>query len=309
MQTPVLTIGTRASPLALAQAEETRARLMAAHGLPAEAFAILPMSTSGDRILDRPLAEIGGKGLFTQEIEDALLGRRIDIAVHSSKDMPVSLPEGLVMPFFLPREDPRDAFIGAAAPRLAEMPAGAVVGSASLRRGALIRRLRPDLRVEVFRGNVQTRLRKLGEGHADATMLACAGLKRLGLEHVATEVMPLDSFPPAPGQGAIGIEARAGDGRVHALLEAVHHAATGAALAAERAFLAALDGSCRTPIAAFAAIEGDALRFSGTILTPDGTQAHDIRREGQASEAVRIGMEAGAAIRAQAGTSFFASWA
>ena len=309
MRTPVLTIGTRGSPLAIAQATELRDRLMAAHGLEADDFSIMPMTTSGDRIQDRPLAEIGGKGLFTKEIEEALLQGRIDIAVHSSKDMPVLLPQGLVMPFFLPREDPRDAFIGATAPTVGELAPGAVIGSASLRRGALIRRMRPDLRVESFRGNVQTRLRKLSQGQADGTMLACAGLRRLGLENVATEVMPLDIFPPAPGQGAIGIEKRAGDSRVHGLLEAVHDQATGEALAAERAFLAVLDGSCRTPIAAHAQVEGGRLRFYGLILTPDGTISHEVRGEGSAGDAVRLGKQAGEEVRSKAGTGFFDAWA
>jgi len=207
MQTPVLRIGTRSSVLALAQAAETRARLMAAHGLPEEAFAIVAMSTSGDRIQDRPLAEVGGKGLFTQEIEEGLLAGRIDIAVHSSKDMPTQLPDGLELSAFLPREDVRDAFIGRTAKRLTDLPEGAKVGSSSLRRQALIRRLRPDLRVETFRGNVQTRLRKLDAGEVDATLLALAGLRRIALTDVVTELLPVDQFPPAPGQGAICIEA------------------------------------------------------------------------------------------------------
>ncbi|MER2634263.1 MAG: hydroxymethylbilane synthase, partial [Rhizobiaceae bacterium] len=276
MQTTVLRIGTRGSALALAQAAETRARLMAAHALPEEAFEIVVISTSGDRILDRPLAEAGGKGLFTKELEEALLDGRIDIAVHSSKDMPTVLPEGLCLSAFLPREDPRDVFVGRAAATLAELPRGAVVGSSSLRRQALIRRRRPDLRVETFRGNVQTRLRKLDEGHADGTMLALAGLKRLAREDVATEVLALDDFPPAPGQGAICIESRVGDRRVEQMVAAIGHEPTASALACERAFLAALDGSCRTPIAGLAEIDGGRLRFRGLILTPDGQTAHDV---------------------------------
>ncbi|RVC42840.1 hydroxymethylbilane synthase, partial [Mesorhizobium sp. M4B.F.Ca.ET.088.02.2.1] len=205
MQTS-LKIGTRGSPLALAQAHETRTRLMAAHGLPEQAFEIVVISTSGDRIQDRPLSEAGGKGLFTKEIEEAMLAGRIDIAVHSSKDMPTLLPEGLEISAFLPREDARDAFIGKAAKTIAELPRGARVGSSSLRRQALIRRMRPDLEVVMFRGNVQTRLRKLDEGVADGTILAYAGLKRLGLGDVVTDLMSLEQFPPAPGQGAICIE-------------------------------------------------------------------------------------------------------
>ncbi len=308
MKTRMIRIGTRGSVLALAQAHETRDRLMAAHGLPEEAFEVVVMSTAGDRVQDRPLAEIGGKGLFTAEIEDALLGKRIDIAVHSSKDMPTELPEGLYLSAFLEREDPRDAFIGRDVARLADLPHGATVGSSSLRRQALIRRARPDIHVVMYRGNVQTRLRKLAEGAVDATLLACAGLKRLGLIAEATDIMELEDFPPAPGQGAICIESRQGDDETDALLAPIHHEATGHQLACERAFLAALDGSCRTPIAGHAAIDGGTIRFSGTILTPDGTVSHDIAAEGTVADAGAIGARAGADIRTKAGDSFFDSW-
>ena len=249
MQTVTLRIGTRGSPLALAQAHETRDRLMAAHRLPEEAFAIEVISTSGDRIQDRPLSEAGGKGLFTKEIEEALLAGSIDIAVHSSKDMPTQLPDGLKLSAFLPREDARDGFVGKTAATIDLLPLGATIGSSSLRRQALIRRMRPDISVVTFRGNVQTRLRKLGDGLVDGTILANAGLKRLQMADVVTDLMPLEKFPPAPGQGAICIESRIGDARVEELLAAIHHRNTGLALACERAFLAALDGSCRTPIA------------------------------------------------------------
>ena len=308
MQTTALRIGTRGSPLALAQAAEARARLMAAHGLPEEAFPIEVISTSGDRIQDRPLSEAGGKGLFTKEIEEALLAGHIDIAVHSSKDMPTVLPDGLELAAFLPREDVRDAFIGRAAPRLMELPQGATVGSSSLRRQALIRRLRPDLKVVMFRGNVQTRLRKLDDGIADATILAHAGLRRLKLEHVITELMSEHDFPPAPGQGAICIESRIGDQRASNLLAAIDDAPTGAALACERAFLAALDGSCRTPIAGHATVDADALSFRGMILVPDGTRVHEVTADGGVQEAARIGRSAGEKIRAEAGPSFFDGW-
>ncbi|TGQ74771.1 hydroxymethylbilane synthase [Mesorhizobium sp. M00.F.Ca.ET.186.01.1.1] len=317
MQT-ILRIGTRGSPLALAQAHETQARLMAAHGLPAEAFEIVVITTSGDRIQDRPLSEAGGKGLFTKEIEEALLAGRIDLAVHSSKDMPTQLPDGLELSAFLPREDARDAFIGKAfigkagigkaGKTIADLPHGATVGSSSLRRQALIRRMRPDLDVVMFRGNVQTRLRKLEEGVAAGTILAYAGLKRLGLEHVVTDLMPLDIFPPAPGQGAIGIETRIGDRQVEKMLVAIHDVPTGQALACERAFLAALDGSCRTPIAGYAAIEAGTLSFSGLIISPDGTQSHTVELQGRAEEAVRIGEEAARTVRAKAGEAFFDGW-
>jgi hydroxymethylbilane synthase len=308
MQTRVFKIGTRGSELALAQARESRARLMAAHGLGEADFEIVVISTSGDRIQDRPLSEVGGKGLFTKEIEEALLDGRIDFAVHSSKDMPTVLPEGLELSCFLEREDVRDAFIGRAAPTLVDLPEGAVVGSSSLRRQALIRRLRPDLEVVTFRGNVQTRLRKLEEGQVGATLLAQAGLKRLGLEHVATELLDVESFPPAPGQGAICIESRIGDAAVTDLLAPINHGDTSAALACERAFLAALDGSCRTPIAGHAQIEAGQLRFFGMILTPDGTQTHEIEADGPTEDAAAIGRQAGEKIRAKAGTAFFESW-
>ncbi|MEP6564938.1 MAG: hydroxymethylbilane synthase [Mesorhizobium sp.] len=308
MQT-ILRIGTRGSPLALAQAHETQARLMAAHGMPEQAFEVVVISTSGDRIQDRPLSEAGGKGLFTKEIEEALLAGRIDIAVHSSKDMPTILPDGLELSAFLPREDARDAFIGKAAKTIASLPQGAKIGSSSLRRQALIRRMRPDLDVVMFRGNVQTRLRKLDEGVADGTILAYAGLKRLGLEHVVTDLMPLDSFPPAPGQGAICIESRIGDSDVEKMLAAIHDVPTGQALACERAFLAALDGSCRTPIAGHATISGGTVVFAGLIISPDGTVSHEVKAQGPAQEAARIGEDAARTIRAKAGETFFDGWA
>lgn len=307
MQTP-LKIGTRASLLAMAQAHETRARLMAAHRLPEEAFEIVPLTTTGDRIQNRALAEAGGKGLFTKELEDALLDGRIDIAVHSSKDMPTQLPDGLELSAFLPREDARDAFIGKTAKSIADLPQGATVGSSSLRRQALIRRMRPDLDVVLFRGNVQTRLRKLDEGVAEGTILALAGLKRLQLEHIVTDLMPLETFPPAPGQGAIGIESRIGDDKVAAMLAAIHHEATGQALACERAFLAALDGSCRTPIAGHASVEGGRLAFDGLIITPDGAVSHAVSAGGAATDAARIGAQAGAEVRERAGPDFFDWW-
>ncbi|MCX7303445.1 MAG: hydroxymethylbilane synthase [Hyphomicrobiales bacterium] len=308
MQTTVLRIGTRGSPLALAQAHETRARLMAAHDLPEVAFAIDAITTSGDRIQDRPLSEAGGKGLFTKEIEEALLAGRIDIAVHSSKDMPTVLPEGLTLSAFLQREDPRDAFIGKAAPSILDLPQGATVGSSSLRRQALILRLRPDLNVISFRGNVQTRLRKLKEGMADGTILALAGLKRLGLQDLATDLMALDAFPPAPGQGAICIESRQGDNRVEGLLAGINDVPTAQALACERAFLAVLDGSCRTPIAGYAKVDSGGLRFSGLILSPDGRRSHAVESHGPATDAGDIGRSAGDEVRRDAGDHFFSDW-
>lgn len=309
MQTRPLRIGTRGSALALAQASETRARLMVAHDLPEEAFEIEVISTSGDRIQDRPLSEAGGKGLFTKEIEEAMLDGRIDIAVHSSKDMPTILPLGLRLAAFLEREDVRDAFIGREVAALSDLPQGATVGSSSLRRQAQIRRLRPDLNVVMYRGNVQTRLKKLADGVVDATLLAQAGLKRLRLEHVATSILPETDFLPAPGQGAICIECRENDQRVEAMLDPIRHRDTGLALACERAFLAALDGSCRTPIAAHAVVEGDRIRFNGMILRPDGSEVHEVAGDGSVADADAIGRDAGDRVRAKAGPGFFEDWA
>lgn len=308
MQTKPFRIGTRGSPLALAQAHETRARLMAAHGLPEDLFEIVVLSTKGDRITDRSLALIGGKGLFTEEIEAQLSSGELDFAVHSSKDMPTKLPDGLHLSAFLPREDVRDAFIGRTAARLLDLPQGATVGSASLRRQALIRRLRPDINVIVFRGQVDTRLGKLAEGQADATLLAYAGLKRLGKPDVATEILDPVSFPPAPAQGAICIESRIGDARIDSLLSAIDDRATRNAVTCERGFLATLDGSCRTPIAGYATVDGDHIQFRGMILTPDGSRFHDIETSGPANDAGRLGEEAGQAIRDKAGADFFESW-
>lgn len=312
MQTPQhngpIKIGTRGSALALVQAHETRARLMSAHGLLETDFAIEVISTSGDRIQDRPLSEVGGKGLFTKEIEEALLDRRIDLAVHSSKDMPTWLPDGLELTVFLEREDARDVFIGRDVKRLAELPHGATIGSSSLRRQALVKRIRPDLNVVMFRGNVPTRLKKVEDGRVDGTLLAYAGLKRLGLAGAASELLSFDQFPPAPGQGAIGIEARAGDQRIADLLAPINHDETFAALACERAFLKVLDGSCRTPIAGYAKIDGRALHFHGMVLTPDGRGMHEVRLDGVASDAETIGLEAGRLIRAEAGNHFFKDW-
>lgn len=308
MQTKPFRIGTRGSPLAMAQTHETRARLAAAHGLPPEMFEIVILSTKGDRITDRSLAEIGGKGLFTEELEEQLLSGDLDFAVHSSKDMPTKLPDGLFLSAFLPREDIRDAFVGRSAERLADLPQGATVGSSSLRRQALIRRLRPDIDVITYRGQVETRLRKLAEGQVDGTLLAFAGLKRLGMEHVPTELLDPEEFPPAPAQGAICVEARIGDGRINTLLAAIDDPRTHEAVSCERGFLATLDGSCRTPIAGYAQSDGTHIRFAGMILTPDGTTFHQIEIDGRAADAERLGQEAGERIRAKAGPGFFSTW-
>ena len=309
MQTKPFRIGTRGSPLALAQAHEARDRLVKAHGLPEALFEIVVLSTTGDRITDRALSEIGGKGLFTQELEEGLLSGDLDFAVHSSKDMPTVLPEGLHLSAYLPREDVRDAFIGRTAPTLMELPQGAKIGSSSLRRQALIRRLRPDIEVVIFRGLVDTRLKKLAEGQVDATLLAYAGLKRLGREEVPTALLDPRDFPPAPAQGAICIESRIGDEKVDTLLSPINHRDTFDAVSCERAFLAALDGSCRTPIAGHARIENGRLHFHGMILTPDGSRVHECDREGAPQDAAAIGHEAGEVLKAEAGPGFFEGWA
>lgn len=301
-------IGTRGSPLAMAQALEVRARLLEAHGLSDDDVEIDVISVAGDRIQDRSLAEIGGKGLFTEDIETKLLNGSIDIAVHSSKDMPTMLPEGLALTAFLEREDPRDAFLSQTAVNLLALPMGAVVGTSSLRRQALVRRARPDLKTIEFRGNVQTRLRKLNEGVADATLLANAGLRRLGMEDAITDLIALDVFPPAPGQGAICVEGRTEDKRVLDLIEPLNHQATSAALQCERAFLATLDGSCRTPIAGHAVIDGDDVSFYGLVLKPDGSESHDVTLSGKGSDVLSIGKTAGDLIRQAAGAAFFEDW-
>ena len=287
----ILRIGSRGSPLALVQAREVKSRLVAAAGLDAERVEIKVIRTTGDLVQDRPLADAGGKGLFAKEIEEALLAGVIDLAVHSSKDLPTFLPAGLTLAGFLPREDARDAFISRKAKTLRDLAPGSVVGTASPRRQAFIKRLRPDVAVVTLRGNVETRLRKLDAGEVDATLLALAGLKRLGLLSAATAILELDEFLPAVAQGAIGIETRADD--------------TATALAAERAFLAVLDGSCRTPIGGHAAVRGDAIRFHGMIAKPDGSRSFEVVREGGREQAAALGAEAGRELKDRAGADFF----
>jgi hydroxymethylbilane synthase len=301
----VLRIGTRGSPLALAQARQVRARLAAALGLDPERIEVKTISTTGDMIRDRPLSELGGKGLFTKEIEEALLAGEVDLAVHSAKDMPTVLPGGLGIAAVLPREDARDAFISRKAATLRDLPRGAVVGTASLRRQALVKRIRPDLSVVPFRGNVETRLRKLDAGEVDATLLALAGLKRLGLAEAATALLAVDEFPPAVGQGIIALEARADDSKTLAVLAAVNHLDSLTALATERAFLAVLDGSCRTPIAGHAVISAGRLHFRGLIAKPDGSEAFETQREGTVADAFALGEDAGRELKERAGADFF----
>ncbi len=302
-----LVIGTRGSPLALAQAHETRERLMAALGWGEEQLPIQVIKVMGDAIQDRPLSEAGGKGLFTKEIDIAQLEGAADLAVHSAKDLPNDLPEGLAIGGYLPREDVRDAFISPLAPRLQDLPRGARVGSASLRRQAMIRRLRPDLDVALLRGNVNTRLSKIERGEYGATLLALAGLRRLRLEHHVTAVLETEEFLPAVGQGAIAITVRAGDGRAREAVARIAHEATGVALAAERAFLRVLDGSCRTPIAGHARVGGREVAFRGLVLRPDGSQSVEAAMSGSADDAQRLGTEAGHDVRGRLPPRFFSA--
>ncbi|RDV03980.1 hydroxymethylbilane synthase [Undibacter mobilis] len=302
---PLLRLGTRGSPLALAQANLVRALLARVTGAPETAFEIVVIKTTGDAIQDRPLSEVGGKGLFTKEIEEALLSSRIDLAVHSAKDMPTISQPGLLLAACLEREDPRDAFISLKAKSLADLPHGAHLGTASLRRQALVKKARPDLVVSPLRGNVQTRLRKLESGEVDATLLAIAGLNRLGLAQHATHIMPVETFVPAVAQGAIGIETRGDDNRTRQFVAQINHAPTFIAVACERAFLTALDGSCKTPLAGHATLSGDTLHFRGLIARPDGSAAHDIAGNGHIRDAVRIGDEAGRELKKIGGPDFF----
>jgi len=300
-----LKIGTRGSPLALWQAHETRRRLMAAFGLDEAAFEIVVIKVTGDQIQDKALREIGGKGLFTREIEEALLDGGIDIAVHSMKDMPVLQPEGLVLDCYLERADVRDAFVSPHYGSIAELPQGAVVGSSSLRRRAQLALRRPDLRLVEFRGNVQTRMRKLEDRVADATFLAMAGLTRLGMLEVVRSAIEPEEMLPAVAQGAIGVERRAADERVAALLSAIHHGETGQRLAAERTFLATLDGSCETPIAGLAVLEGDQLWLRGEILRPDGSASLTGERRGPIGDGAAMGRDLAEDLLAKAGPGFF----
>ncbi len=304
-----LRIGTRGSELALAQANDVHRRLAAAHPDLAEegAVEIVVIKTSGDRIQDRTLSEIGGKGLFTKEIEDALLDGAIDLAVHSMKDVPTWFPEGLAVTAILPREDPRDALFSKGADRLAALPAGAVVGTASLRRQAQVLLARPDLKVVPLRGNVGTRLRKLDEGQVDATLLAVAGLRRLGRESLITAPIEPEEMLPAVAQGAVGIEIRDRDARTAEWLAPLNDAVSATRVTAERACLEVLDGSCRTPIAALAELsdEDRHLTLRAMIAMPDGSEAFHAARSGPARDAEALGRDAGAELRAAAGPAFF----
>jgi len=293
MSFPRLRIGTRGSPLALAQTHQVRAKLAHAHRVSEEAISVCVIRTTGDAIQDRPLAEAGGKGLFTKELDLALLNDEIDLAVHSGKDISTLIPDDLSIPGFLEREDVRDCFVSSLAKSLEDLPRGARVGTASLRRAAQVRHKRADLETPLLRGNVETRLRKAESGEVDATLLALAGLKRLGLQDRATAILSTRDFLPAPAQGAIGIMVRADDRSTHDCVGPILHEPTSLAVAAERAFLSALDGSCRTSIACLAEIANRQLSLRGTVLRPDGSEAFDVQRSGPAAEAGAIGKSAG----------------
>lgn len=295
---PRLRLGTRGSPLALWQAHAVRDALVKAHGWAPEAVEVQVIRTTGDAITDRALSEAGGKGLFTKELEEALLDRRIDLAVHSAKDMATKLPDGLHLVGYLPRADVRDALILREGSSLADLKPGAKVGTASLRREAQLRRLRPDLQVSLLRGNVHTRLSKVEGGEFDGTLLALAGLTRLGMADKASALLDVADFLPAVGQGAVAIESRFGDIAVDALLVPVTCPATGLALRVERAYLGELDGSCRTPIGGLAEVQGEEIRFRGVVLSPDGSRYYEIVRYGPANRALELGLAAGQEMRA-----------
>ncbi|RDX61057.1 Porphobilinogen deaminase, chloroplastic, partial [Mucuna pruriens] len=309
----LLRIGTRGSPLALAQAYETRDKLIASHPELAEegAIQIVIIKTTGDKILSQPLADIGGKGLFTKEIDEALINGDIDIAVHSMKDVPTYLPDKTILPCNLPREDVRDAFISLSAASLADLPSGSVVGTASLRRKSQILHRYPSLNVEEnFRGNVQTRLRKLSEGIVQATLLALAGLKRLNMTENVSSVLSIDDMLPAVAQGAIGIACRSNDGKMAEYLASLNHEETRLAVSCERAFLETLEGSCRTPIAGYASRNEDGnCLFRGLVASPDGTRVLETSRIGPyaVEEMMKMGKDAGEELLSRAGPGFFSS--
>ncbi|MDP1967274.1 MAG: hydroxymethylbilane synthase [Reyranella sp.] len=309
MTTPLLRLGTRGSRLALVQAGLVRDALAAA--MPAlsapAAIEIVAIKTTGDAIQDRPLSEAGGKGLFVKEIEEALLARRIDAAVHSMKDMPTAQPPGLAISAFLPREDARDVLIAGGVQRIADLRQGAVVGTSALRRRAQLLHRRPDLQVVDLRGNVETRLAKRAAGDVEATLLALAGLRRLGMAHVGTPV-PEQEMLPAVGQGAVCIECREDDARTRGLLAAVDHTPTATCVTAEHAMLAVLDGSCRTPIAGHAILTDDGSIFlRGLIVKPDGSQAIATERRGAASDAEALGRDAGHELKRRGGPGFLST--
>ncbi len=299
-----LVIGTRGSPLALAQAHETMGRLIRSTGLDESCFKIKVIKTTGDKIQDRPLSEVGGKGLFTKEIEEAMLDNNIDIAVHSMKDMPVICPEGLIISCYLPREDVRDSFISTKYKSISELPNGATVGTSSLRRRAQLLNKRPDLKIVEFRGNVQTRLRKLNEGIADATFLACAGLNRLGRNEISNPI-ETDDMLPAIAQGCIGIEQRKNDIEISKILSVINDKSASLRLAAERSLLLGLDGSCQTPIAGLAELNGQQMRLRGEVIRPDGSEVLQDEITCPVSEGVEMATLMAKRFRSQMVENFF----
>lgn len=299
-----LLIGTRGSPLALAQTTAVCQALSKCCGLTSNGIEVRVINTTGDQIQNRLLADVGGKGLFTKEIETALIAGEIDFAVHSAKDMPTVLPAGLVISAYLEREDVRDALVSRNGHSFAELPLGASLGTASIRREAQTKRRRPDIEVRPLRGNVHTRLRKVNDGEIDATILGIAGLNRLGLTAAITQILPVVEFLPAVGQGAVAIETREDDGHTHELLAAINHAPTAIAVTAERAFLAVLDGSCRTPIAGHAVVSDFELIFRGMILQPRGGAVYETKRTGAIADACRLGADAGVELKRRAGADF-----
>jgi hydroxymethylbilane synthase len=301
---PILRLGTRGSALALVQANLCARLLREAHGWPEGAVEVRVITTSGDRLKDAPLSTAGGKGLFSREIEAALIAGEIDLGVHSSKDLSTVLPDGLILPVFLEREDVRDAFVSRIAKSVDDLPQGARLGSSSIRRAAQMLRNRPDLVVVPFRGNVDTRLRKLDEGVADATLLAVAGLNRLGRQDAITAYLDPKRFPPAPAQGAIGIEIREDDRKTAVLVAPLNHEPTRIAVTAERALLAVIDGSCRTPIGAYTELSETALVLTGQLLSPDGAEAFTATESGAPGEAEAIGRLLGEKLLALAGPGF-----
>lgn len=306
-----LVLGTRGSPLALAQAEEAARRLRDAHGAlrDADALRIEVVRTTGDRVTEGPLADLGGKGLFTKELDDALLDGRIDFAVHSLKDVPTFLPRSIVIAAVLPREDPRDALFTRGPTSLRDLPRGAVVGTVSLRRAAQVKAMRPDLEIAVLRGNVHTRIDKLAAGAVDATLLAVAGLKRLGIAHRATSVLQPDELLPAVGQGAVAVTCRADDAGIMALLAPLDDPATTIRVAAERTMLAILDGTCRTPIAGLATFSRDgALTLKGLVAKPDGSKTVRAEDTGTGDDPIGLGRRVGEMLLRDAGPGFLDGW-
>lgn len=305
---PFARIGTRGSPLALAQAEATRDLLARSHGVDPKAIDIVSFVSTADRLKDRPLAEVGGKGLFTKEIDEALLRGEVDIGVHSAKDMGTSLAQGMTLAAFLEREDVRDAFISLTAKGIDHLPERARFGTSSIRRAAQVKRLRPDLVIVPFRGNIDTRLKKLADGMADATLLALAGLKRLGEEDRATAILDAETFMPAPAQGAIGLAVREGDARAEKLVAPLNHLPTYRAVMAERAMLAVLDGSCRTPVGALSRIEGEGIVLKGEILSLSGAERFAAEVSGRVEDGERLGAELARQLLAAAGPDFLSRW-